>query len=266
MEKLKENLGEIEKRLENVCQGISKRRSANSLLPEILVLVKIYPGNEQFSFNVVSQMSDACVKMFFEKIYEIISLLNVGFVFFSDDNFCFRGCKDDLFRDLIFQMVQFSSFLFNVFCSTQTSFSLNSLSPVIKLLSKLFFFRDKFNQLLQFNIDSYKTDFVRGLPAYSNDSTKNFKVLLVSYFEKFQGLNCIRTILSKYGNIIPFHVIYGFVRVVRLVFISLGFYFRLILFLRALRFCLRIVHMINFSWRLSCCLRDGFVGMLIMKI
>jgi hypothetical protein len=264
MEKLKkvETLREV---LENVYLEIARGQSASSLLSEILVLVKIDPENERFLYIVVSQMPDACVKVLYEKVYEIITVLNNGFVFFSDNNFCFSGCKDDSFRHLIFQMVQFSSFLFNVFCSAQTSFSLNSLSSVIKLLSKLFFIGNKFNQLLQFDIDSYKTDFAGGLPTYSNDNTKNFKLLLVSYFEKFQGLNCIRTILSRYGNIIPFHVIYGFVRVVRLVFICLDFYFRLILFSRALKFFHGMVCMKLFSFRLLCCLRNDFVVVLIMK-
>jgi hypothetical protein len=220
IEKLK-NVDTLQEILKKVCAGIAMGQSASSLLPEILVLVRINPENEIFSYDVVSQMPDACVKILCEKIYEIITFLNDRFVFFNDDNFCFSGCEDDSFRNLIFQMVQFSSFLFNVFCYTQTSFTLNSLSPVIKLLSKLFFIGNKFNQLLQFNFDSYKTDFVGGLPTYSNDNTKNFKLLLVNYFEKFQGLNCIRTILSKDDNVIPFHVIYGIVRVVRLVFICL---------------------------------------------
>jgi hypothetical protein len=107
-----------------------------------------------------------------------------------------------------------------VFCSTQTQLNFNSLTPVIKLLSKLFPIGDKYHNLLQFDISLYQHNIKFLVSPFKINDPQNLKILFISSFETYQGLTAITQILSKYPNPISFGIIYSFIRINRLVFFS----------------------------------------------
>jgi hypothetical protein len=141
--------------------------------------------------------------------------------------FFFRG-KDDRFRNFIVLILNFTSFLLNTFYSTQTQLNFYSLTPVIKLLGKLFPIGDKYYNLRQFDISMYENSITILITPFKDNDPRNLKILFVSSFETFQGLVGITQILSKYPNPISFEIIYSFIRINRLVFF---FFFLFIYFI-----------------------------------